>query len=42
MVFLVYPNEVIAFLLYYVLAMQYLSNIQKIWYGAQIIQGYQE
>jgi hypothetical protein len=40
MVFLVYPNEVIVFLLEKNLAMLYLSKIQKIWYGAQTIQGY--
>jgi hypothetical protein len=42
MVFLMYPNEVIVFFLDFVLAMQYLFKIQKIWYGAQTIQGYLE
>ncbi len=42
MVFLLYRNEVIVFLLDFVLTMQYLSKIQKIWYGTQTIQGYLE
>ncbi len=37
MVFTMYPNEIILFLLRFVGATQYLSKFQKIWYGAQTI-----